>query len=166
MNSFARARARRSADARQWQLWIAISLTDRAKRSIFGASKLLLGPKPRYENRSPAQQQRHACVHDAALFLGGNRRLLLLLTAASQHLTQPIPRQERRDPANEQPCPKPDRTPTSSKFMIAPPASSPETRAAFASSPPSGCSTVSKAGSSGPRARPSAPPARCSPSGA
>ncbi|MBR0954091.1 hypothetical protein [Bradyrhizobium canariense] len=82
MNSFAGARARRSADARQWQLWIAISLTGRAQRSIFEASTLLLEPKPRYENRSPAQQERHACVHDAALFLGGHRRLLLLLTVS------------------------------------------------------------------------------------
>jgi hypothetical protein len=55
MNSFAGARARRSADARRWQLWMAISLTDRAKRTIFEASTLLLKPKPRYENRSPAQ---------------------------------------------------------------------------------------------------------------
>jgi len=83
MNSSAGARARRSADARQWQLWTAISLTDRAKRSIFGASTLLLEPKPRHENRSPAQSERHASGHDAALFLGGDRRLLLLLTAAS-----------------------------------------------------------------------------------
>jgi hypothetical protein len=36
---------------------------------------------PRYENGSPAQSGRHASVHDAALFLGGHRRLLLLLTA-------------------------------------------------------------------------------------
>jgi hypothetical protein len=58
-------------------------LTNRVDRSIFAASKLLLEPKPRYESRSPAQSERHASVHDAALFLGGDRRLLLLLTAAS-----------------------------------------------------------------------------------
>jgi hypothetical protein len=79
MNSFAAASTRRSADACPWQLWIAISLTNRANRSIFGASKLLLETKPRYENRSPAQSERHASVHDAALFLGGNGRLLSLL---------------------------------------------------------------------------------------
>ncbi|WP_158511598.1 hypothetical protein [Bradyrhizobium sp. CCGE-LA001] len=39
-------------------------------------------PKPRYENRSSAQSERHAGLHGAALFLGGNRRLLLLLTAS------------------------------------------------------------------------------------
>jgi len=38
-------------------------------------------PKPHHENRSPAQLHRHACLHDAALFLGGNRRLLLLTTS-------------------------------------------------------------------------------------
>jgi hypothetical protein len=47
------------------------------------ASKLLLGSKPQYDNRSPAQSERHACVHDAALFLRGDRRLLLLLLIAS-----------------------------------------------------------------------------------
>jgi hypothetical protein len=56
-------------------------LTNRANRSIFAASKLLLGPKPHHENRSPAQSERHAGMHDAALFLGGNGRLLLLLIA-------------------------------------------------------------------------------------
>ncbi|WP_439402117.1 hypothetical protein ACNJYA_04570 [Bradyrhizobium sp. DASA03068] len=57
-------------------------MTNRANRSIFGASKLLLEPKPHHENRSPAQSERHACVHDAALFLGGHGRLLLLLTVS------------------------------------------------------------------------------------
>jgi hypothetical protein len=57
---------------------MAISLTNRGNRSIFGASKPLAGPKPRYENRSPAQSGRHAGMHDATLFLGGDRRLLLL----------------------------------------------------------------------------------------
>jgi hypothetical protein len=57
-------------------------LTKRANRSIFKAPKLLLGSKPQHENRSPAQSERHACVHDAALFLRGYRRLLLLLIAS------------------------------------------------------------------------------------
>jgi hypothetical protein len=38
--------------------------------------------KPRYENRSPANSGRHACAHDVALFLRGNRRLLLSLTVS------------------------------------------------------------------------------------
>jgi hypothetical protein len=41
-----------------------------------------LGLKPHHENRSPAQSRRRASVHDAALFLGGNGRLLLLLSAS------------------------------------------------------------------------------------
>jgi hypothetical protein len=56
-------------------------LTKRANRSIFKAPKLLLGSKPQHENRSPAQSERHACVHDAALFLRGYRRLLLLIAS-------------------------------------------------------------------------------------
>src|SRR4051794_16164537 len=55
--------------------------------------------------------------------------------------------------------------PTSSKSTTAPPASSRGIRAASASSPPSVCSTASKAGSSARRARPSVLHARCSPSG-
>jgi len=39
-------------------------------------------PKSPHENRSPAQSERHASLHDAALFLGGDRRLLLLLTSS------------------------------------------------------------------------------------
>ncbi|OAF07819.1 hypothetical protein AYJ54_17120 [Bradyrhizobium centrolobii] len=61
---------------------MAISLTDDADRSIFKVSKLLLEPKPRHENRSPAYFGRHAQAHDATLFLGGDGRLLLLLTAS------------------------------------------------------------------------------------
>ncbi|WP_271583050.1 hypothetical protein [Bradyrhizobium sp. CCBAU 45389] len=57
-------------------------MTNRANRSIFAASKLLLEPKPHHENRPPAQSERHAGMHDAALFLGGNGRLLLLLTVS------------------------------------------------------------------------------------
>jgi hypothetical protein len=36
-------------------------------------------------------------VHDAALFLGGHRRLLLLLIAFQQQPTRQISKQERRD---------------------------------------------------------------------
>jgi hypothetical protein len=78
MNPTVSACGGRSAQARRCQIWIAISLTKRANHSIFEALKLLLGSKPQYENRSPAQSQRHARVHDAALFLRGYRRLLLL----------------------------------------------------------------------------------------
>jgi hypothetical protein len=82
MNPFAGARGERNARARRPQIWIAISLTNGAIGSIFEPSKLLLEPKPQDENRSPAQSLRHARMHDAVLFLGGNGRLLLLLTAS------------------------------------------------------------------------------------
>jgi hypothetical protein len=61
---------------------MAISLTNRANRSIVaGIETAPSSPKPPHEKRSPAQSERHASLHDAALFLGGDRRLLLLLTS-------------------------------------------------------------------------------------
>ncbi|WP_407115379.1 hypothetical protein [Bradyrhizobium sp. LMG 9283] len=57
-------------------------MTNRANRLIFRASKLLLEPKPHHDNRSPAQSERHASMHAAALLLGGDGRLLLSLTAS------------------------------------------------------------------------------------
>jgi hypothetical protein len=53
-------------------------------------------PKPHHDDRSPAQIERHAGLHDAALFLGGNGRLLLLLIVFQQPPTPKISRQERR----------------------------------------------------------------------
>jgi hypothetical protein len=81
MNPAVLARCERSASAQRCQIWIAISLTNRGDRWIFAASKLLIELKPHHENRSPAQFHRHACLHDAALFLGGDGRLLLLTSS-------------------------------------------------------------------------------------
>jgi hypothetical protein len=53
----------RSAQARPQQIWIAISLTKRADRSIFAASKLLIEPKPHMKTvyqRNPDDM--HACM--------------------------------------------------------------------------------------------------------
>jgi hypothetical protein len=79
MNLFAAPGMERSAAARGLQIWIPISLTDRAERPIFAASKLLPEPTPPHDTEKPAYFRRHAPGHDAPLFLRGNRRLLLLI---------------------------------------------------------------------------------------